>query len=483
MDLNIKNTNTIILIMKIEAIVCYDSKYGISRDNTLPWLVDGLGDLEYVNIITTMAALGKRNVLIVGSKTASTLPSGFFSGASNRDLCILSRDFCNNKYTDSPHLSVFKDPEILYVHLLRRFYSADDLDKVFIFGGSEIYKIFLERKWIHTFHITQIDIDYACDTIFPYNELVENYTCLSSSSRDKKHRTFQIWERNNHPEYQYLELLQKVYYTGEYKYTRNGVTLSLFGERLEFDIGRYGFPLLTTKKMFFKGVAEELFWFFRADTNANNLKEKGVHIWDGNTSREFLDNLGLTSYGEGIAGPIYGYQWRNFNGEYNIDKKIELETPRDQLYNCLKELQYSPNSRRIIFTGWNPLQIGQMCLPPCHVIYQFYVKNNKLSCQMYQRSADLFLGLPFNIASTALLTSIFASMTGYTVDKISICIGDAHIYSEHNKCILEQLVKTPLQFCKLKINNIREKLEDWTYSDISIEDYKSHGPLKAPMKA
>ena len=464
--------------MKIEGIVCYDRNYGISKNDMLPWLNDGLGDLEHLRITTTMATIGKKNILIVGSNTANTLPIDF-SSSSNRELWCLSRtpkeNSCNTRY--------FTTPKDLYIDLLNRYYLIGDIDKIFVFGGSEIYKIFIDNCWINTFYVTHINKEYYCDKIFPYIDLLEKYTKSSSSSSDKKGlRTFEIWNRNYNPEYSYLELLQKVLFCGSKRDTRNGITYSTFGESIEFDIERYGFPLLTTKKMFTKGIIEELFWFFKGDTDVNHLKKKGVHIWDGNTTKEFLDNLGL-DYPEGMAGPIYGFQWRNFNGEYTPGAPVQFETPRDQLYNCLKQLRESPNSRRILFSGWNPNQLEQMCLPPCHVLYQFYVEDNKLSCQMYQRSADLFLGLPFNIASTALLISIFCSMTGYSPGNVRICIGDAHIYEEHRECVLEQLTRKPMKLCSLQIVNTRDKLEDWCIDDIKILNYISHTALKATMKA
>jgi thymidylate synthase len=455
--------------MLIEAIVCVDNLNGISKDGKLPWLADKIGDLEYVRVLTTSAKIGKKNIIIVGSKTARTLPDNFATHDTNRELCVLTRGSST--------------PKQIYLDSLERYYTKGDIDKVIVFGGSEIYKAFIELGVINKFYITTIDNDYNCDTFFPMELVLQDYTCSTRSCRDNRGRTFGIWERNSHPEYNYLELLKKVYYTGNLKTGRNGDTYSIFGETVEFDIATYGFPLLTTKKMFFRGIAEELFWFLKADTNANHLKDKGVHIWNGNTTREYLDSIDLTSYPEGIAGPIYGYQWRNFNGEYINGELPTLETSRDQLFNILKELKENPSSRRMIFSGWNPNQLDQMCLPPCHVLYQFYVIDGKLNCQMYQRSADLFLGLPFNIASTALLTSIFASMSGLNVGKIRICIGDAHIYKEHGEQVLEQITRKPLCFSKLVIKDVKGKLEDWTYNDIGVDDYNSYGILRATMKA
>jgi thymidylate synthase/dihydrofolate reductase len=455
--------------MLVEAIVCFDILNGISKDSKLPWLADKIGDLEYVRLLTTSAKSGKKNIIIVGSKTARTLPDNFTGPETNRELCVLTRRTST--------------PKKLYHHLLDRYYTKGDIDKVIVFGGGEIYNAFIDLGIIHKFYITKIDKDYKCDTFFPMDIVIKDYTCSTSSCRDNKGRTFSIWDRNCHPEYNYLELLKKVYYSGSLKTGRNGDTYSIFGETVEFDIATYGFPLLTTKKMFFRGIAEELFWFLKADTNTNHLKDKGVHIWDGNTTREYLDSIGLTSYPTGIAGPIYGYQWRTFNGPYINGELPTLETSRDQLFHILRELKENPTSRRIIFSGWNPNMLNEMCLPPCHVLYQFYVIDGRLNCQMYQRSADLFLGLPFNIASTALLTSIFASMTDLRVGKIRICIGDAHIYKEHAESVLEQITRKPLGFSKLVIKDIKTKLEDWTYNDISLDGYNSHSVLKASMKA
>jgi dihydrofolate reductase/thymidylate synthase len=453
--------------MKLEAIVCIDKDGGISKDHILPWLADKIGDLEYVKVLTTTASIGKKNIIIVGSRTAKTLPDNFGGPETNRELLVLSRS------TSSP--------KKVYLDLLDRYYTIGDIDKVFVFGGAEIYNVFME--YTKTVYLTRLDKSYNCDKFFPMDIMLRDYTLSTSSCRDNKGRRFETWNVNEHPEYNYLELLKRVYYSGSLKNGRNGDTYSLFGESIEFDIAKYGFPLLTTKKMFFRGIAEELFWFLKGDTNANSLKDKGVCIWDGNTTREYLDSIGLTSYPEGIAGPIYGYQWRNFNGSYNAGELPKLETSRDQLFNVLNELRENPSSRRIIFSGWNPNMLDQMCLPPCHVLYQFYVIDGRLNCQMYQRSADLFLGLPFNIASTALLTSIFASMTGLIVGKIKICIGDAHIYKEHAEQVLEQITRKPLIFSKLVIKDVKDKLEDWAYSDISVEGYNSHGTLKGVMKA
>jgi thymidylate synthase len=220
-------------------------------------------------------------------------------------------------------------------------------------------------------------------------------------------------------------------------------------------------------------------WFLRGDTNSKLLEEKGVNIWKGNSSREFLDSLNLHNYEEGDCGPVYGYQWRNFGGSYNQKEMNGI----DQLNNIINELKNNPTSRRMFMSAWNPMMEKQMVLPPCHVSYQFYVRSGKyLDCQMYQRSADLFLGLPFNIASTALLTSILAKHTGYISGKIRICIGDCHIYNEHFSAVEEQLSRIHKQMPKLNIKDF-EKIEELVYEDFELINYNPHNTIKAPMIA
>lgn len=236
----------------------------------------------------------------------------------------------------------------------------------------------------------------------------------------------------------YLALVAKILATGERRVTRNGPTLSVFGERLRFDLRR-GFPLLTTKRIFARGVVEELLWFLRGETDAKKLAAKGVHIWDGNTTRAFLDARGLTGYAEGEAGPIYGFQWRAFGGAYP-----SRDGGADQLRYVLDELTRDPASRRAVLSAWNPQQLGQMALPPCHILYQFSLsERDGLSCQMVARSQDVMLGTPFNIASTALLTHLIAAALHVPAKEVVLVAGDAHIYEAHRAGAETQLVRAP----------------------------------------
>ena len=286
----------------------------------------------------------------------------------------------------------------------------------------------------------------------------------------------------------YLKLLKETLKESEIKTTRNGVVYSKFGCMIKFnDINN--FPLLTTKKMFFRGIVEELLWFLRGSTDANELKAKKINIWTGNSTREYLDSIGLTEYKEGELGPVYGWQWRKFGEDYN-----NPETKgKDQIRYLLEELIKSDNSRLAVLSGWNPVDLNKMALPPCHILYIFNKTSKGLSCHMTLRSSDLFLGLPFNIASTALLTQILATVLNIEISEICLSICDAHIYQEHVKQIDKQLLLTPYDLPKLIIkkfpphidSSIDEKInwiESLKYEDFELKYYLSHPSLPAIMK-
>jgi thymidylate synthase len=295
---------------------------------------------------------------------------------------------------------------------------------------------------------------------------------------------------HTHFEYAYLHALRDILETGERRESRNATTISKFSVKLDFNI-REHFPLLTTKQMYWKGIAHELLWFLRADTNSKHLEEKKVNIWKPNSSREYLDSIGLQHYPEGTCGPIYGFQWRHFGATYqgaDTDYTTQADQGVDQLAECIRQIREDPHSRRIFMSAWNPTQLKEMCLPPCHVSYQFYVNaSDELSCMMYQRSGDMFLGIPFNIASVALLTHIIANITEKKVGSISIVIGDAHIYESHVDAVKLQLSREPKAPCKLHIitdvDRIRKNPEDFEFDDFSLVDYECYPTIKAEMVA
>jgi thymidylate synthase len=285
-----------------------------------------------------------------------------------------------------------------------------------------------------------------------------------------------------HPEYQYLNMLKRTLNSTK-RMTRNGYTYSYFGDMIRFDLTQ-GFPLLTTKKMFFKGIIHELLFFIRGQTDSKILEANGVNIWKGNTSREFLDSVGLIDYEVGEMGPMYGYQWRHFNDKI------------DQLKNVLHEIEVNPMSRRLLMTVFNPEQVNLGVLYPCHsIVTQFYLNElesnvYEVSISMYQRSADIFLGLPFNIASTALFLEIIChylnnkqNVNKYMAKEMVINLGDVHLYELHVKQALEQISRKPIEFCKLNIKNSYPEIDQYHINDFEILNYQSHQGIKAEMVA
>lgn len=266
---------------------------------------------------------------------------------------------------------------------------------------------------------------------------------------------------NKHPEYQYLELMAKILKNGKTKPTRGIVPIkSIFGYQMSFDM-RHGFPLLTTKKMPFKILTHELLWFVSGDSNIKYLQDHNIHYWD-----DFADkNLNL--------GPVYGVQWRHW------------QDPRggeiDQLAWAIDQIKENPHSKAIIVSAWNPADLEAMRLPPCHTMFQLDVTKNKLRMQLYQRSSDVFLGLPFNIAQYALLLEMLANVTGLEARELVISIGNAHLYTNQIDQAKEQLARKPLPFAKLTINNNKKDIDSFAIEDFELQNYQSHPHIKAPL--
>ena len=289
---------------------------------------------------------------------------------------------------------------------------------------------------------------------------------------------------------QYLDFLRHILEKGVEKQDRtNTGTISTFGYQMRFDLNE-GFPLLTTKRVHLKSIIHELLWFVKGDTNIKYLVDNDVRIWNewpyekfkkseeynNETLEEFVlkireDDAFADKYGD--LGPVYGHEWRHFDGPNNIF--------RDQLGWVIEEIKRNPDSRRLIVSSWNPTLIDKMALPPCHTLFQFYVINNKLSCQLYQRSADAFLGVPFNIASYALLTMMVAQICDLELGEFVHTIGDAHIYSNHLEQVNRQLSREPRSLPKMKINKEVRKIEDFKFEDFELTDYNPYKGIKAEV--
>ncbi len=260
---------------------------------------------------------------------------------------------------------------------------------------------------------------------------------------------------------QYLDLMRRIRTHGVARDDRTGTgTLSVFGHQMRFDLGA-GFPLVTTKKMFLKGIIHELLWFVAGSTNVQYLQDHGVHIWD-----DWADD-------QGDLGPVYGSQWRSWPAPDG--------STIDQIGRVINDIKTNPNSRRLIVSAWNVAEVDRMALPPCHMLFQFYVADGRLSCQLYQRSADVFLGVPFNIASYALLTMMIAQVTGLKPGEFIHTLGDAHLYMNHLEQADEQLTRAPLPLPRMELDPDVHDILGFKYEDFTLRGYKSLPAIKAPI--
>jgi thymidylate synthase len=454
-------------------ILATDDKNGLGKDNSIPWNIPK--DVELFKSLTS-SICGINKVVIMGYKTMMSLKNGYLKNRIN--IIITSKVIQNNSENEN----------VYYVSNLNEALSCayslvgKDASRIWVIGGAVLYASAINHPDLNLIYYSKINGDYECDVKF---ELPE---CKIISSNKFDNFTLNVCQIKDTAEIQYLKLLNEVLQYGDERQTRNGIVFSLFGKELSFNVSD-NFPLLTTKKMFTKGIIEELLFFIRGETDTNKLMEQGINIWKGNTTRDFLDKLGL-KYDEGMMGPMYGYQWRFFNKPYQNNNDNQNDNQKDnyidQFKNIIETLKKDPNSRRLIMTDFNPAMVNEGVLYPCHsLIIQFYVIDNRLSIKMYQRSADLFLGLPFNIASTTLLLYIVAKLVGMQPDNVHISLGDCHIYEVHSNQVKEQIKRQPYKFPKLIIPeyNSLEDVEHSCYKDFILEDYISHPAIKADMVA
>ena len=319
----------------------------------------------------------------------------------------------------------------------------------------------------------------------------------NTNTNTLSHTIFANIKKYSHEEYQYLHLLENIIDNGFLEDGRNGKTKSIFGSSMRFSLQNGKIPILTTKKTAWKTCLKELLWFIRGETDNNILKSQGVHIWDANGTRDFLNSRGLINYPEGVLGPIYGFQWRNFNGDYDIChckpfnncecNDLSCKHHRiDQLQQIIDDLKdpLKRSSRRLLMTAWNPEQLDQMALPPCHVLCQFNVHDgNKLSCTLYQRSVDCMLGQPFNIASYSFLTHLLAKHCDLEAYEFIHFMGNCHIYEEHVDGARLQMTREPFEFPTISIKQVKNNINDYQVEDFEINNYHSHASIKMQMVA
>ncbi|KAJ8102984.1 thymidylate synthase/dCMP hydroxymethylase domain-containing protein [Lipomyces tetrasporus] len=316
----------------------------------------------------------------------------------------------------------------------------------------------------------------------PSSPPMSHFTSVSATTKPSRSA--------NPEEESYLSLCAQILSTGEKRLDRTGTgTLSLFAPpQMRFSLRHNRFPLLTTKRVFLKGIVHELLWFVSGSTNAVDLAANGIHIWDGNGSREYLDSVGLSHREVGDLGPVYGFQWRHFGAEY-VDAKTDYNGKGvDQLRDLIWKIKNKPYDRRLILTAWNPADAQKMALPPCHMFAQFYVSypngpdgQGELSCCLYQRSADMGLGVPFNIASYALLTVMVATVCGLKPGEFVHCLGDAHVYLDHVDAMKTQVDRVPREFPKLFVKRDVTDIDDFRFEDFEVVGYNPHGKIQMKM--
>lgn len=485
--------------------------FGIGKAGQLPWNLPQ--DMEHFKRLTACTSVpDKINAVIMGRRTWQSIPEKF-RPLRNRLNVVLSRNPGIREQLNLPQGVRVATSLKAALALLAHGNDASVVEKVFVIGGAAVYREAVESEACEAIEFTSIEEERGatplfadCDAHFPVIPATE-YCLVSSTpvlSQNALRFRFQRYERldrgpsadlpvgdgpnkvsgaaGNQEEAQYLRLVQEIIEHGKRRGDRTQTgTLSKFGAQLRFSLRDETFPLLTTKRVFWRGVAEELLWFISGSTDANYLKEKKIGIWDGNSSREYLDKLGLSHREEGDLGPVYGFQWRHFGAEYSDMHTDYTGKGIDQLARAITTIKDNPEDRRIIVSAWNPADLGKMALPPCHMFCQFYVADGELSCQMYQRSADMGLGVPFNIASYALLTRLVAQVCGLKAGEFIHTIGDAHVYLNHVDALKEQLTRTPRSFPKLRINPAKKDIDSFTFEDFTIEGYLPHESLKMKM--
>ncbi|KAF4695125.1 hypothetical protein FOZ60_005863 [Perkinsus olseni] len=487
----------------LSVIVAHTCKWGIGKDGQLPWksLPE---DMKRFKTITMGEAggAGAKNVCIMGRRTWESIPERF-RPLRDRINVVISSTTSSADYPQGVRISSSLQESL---KSLER--EPESVGEIFVIGGASLMKEAMELPQCQRIYTTRVGIDpWDCDVTInkiddslwepiavsktychggiPYDFVDYRRRERSGDSESSPRLLADCCPKRHfqHGEYEYLKLIEDIIENGEEADDRTGVgTRTIFSCHMRFSLRDGVFPLLTTKRVFWRGVVEELLWFIKGDTNAKHLSEKGVKIWDLNGTREFLDGRGLSHREEGDLGPVYGFQWRHFGAEY-VDMHTDYTHSGgvDQLAEVVRQLKENPTDRRIILSAWNPTALPMMALPPCHMMCQFYVNaKQELSCAMYQRSADMGLGVPFNIASYALLTCMLAQVCGLKPGEFCHHLGNTHVYKNHIEPLRQQLKRTPRPFPLLKINPDVKSIDDFKASDFELIGYNPWG--KIPME-
>ena len=458
-------------LAKFSIIVAIDAGNGIAKRGEIPWR--STEDMKFFRDIT----VGKgKNAVIMGRTTYESIPEQH-RPLSNRKCVVISRTW---RQEEHPDIGVYGS---LIEALAGLGASVNSYDNIFIAGGEQLY-VEAIRDFMYLCNkilVTRFKTDYSCDQFFPYDS-VKDFAQAIDPVKTRDYVRYTLVPQFTHDEYQYLGVLKKVMDVGETKPDRTGTGIrSIFGANMEFDL-RDRLPVLTTKKIFYELVIKELLFFISGKTDTKLLSEQGVKIWEANTKRDVLQSKGL-KWNEGDMGPGYGFQWRHWGAEYHGCE--EDYKGIDQLQVLINGIRNEPHSRRHVLSAWNPSQIDQMALPPCHILAQFNVSGDRkwLDCQLYQRSGDLFLGVPFNITSYALLTFMIGHITGLRPRKLVHVLGDAHIYNNHGDQVKRQLNRHPRPFPRLSFRDATRlhEIDDFTVNSFIIEGYTSWPAITAEM--
>mmetsp|Transcript_83287 Transcript_83287/g.231842 ORF Transcript_83287/g.231842 Transcript_83287/m.231842 type:complete len:500 (-) Transcript_83287:292-1791(-) len=491
----------------LSVIVAATSRGGIGKDGALPWtLPEDMAHFKKVTTALPPGAVDRSNAVIMGRKTWESIPEKF-RPLPGRVNVVLTKACEDASYVSPFPADVLVASSV--ASAMSRLSAREDMEEVFVIGGAGAYKEAVEMPSCARVFLTRVGKDIDCDAFFPtFDEKKFKVVHVSDTrSKDGLPYDFVVYERSGgdeatrallqqssaslatlgggmqflHEEYQYLHAIREIIEKGVHMSDRTGVgTRSVFGAQMRFHL-QHSFPLLTTKRVFWRGVVEELLWFVRGDTNAKHLSEKGIRIWDGNGSREFLDKRGLGHREEMDLGPVYGFQWRHFGAKY-VDMHTDYTCQGvDQLAECIRKIKEDPTDRRILLSAWNPADLGQMALPPCHMFCQFYVANGELSCLMYQRSCDMGLGVPFNIASYSLLTCMVAQVCGLKPGEFIHTLGNAHVYQNHVEPLMTQLERTPRPFPTLRVNPAVTDIDGFQASDFELVGYDPHKKIAMEM--
>ena len=478
-------------MLRYNIVVSANKNDVIGIDNQL--LIECKDDLRrFYDITTGTYPEGDYNICIMGYNTWMSIPEIVRPFKKRLNIIISS----NHAIKESENCKVF-----ITIGDAFEWSLLNAKGKIFVIGGEMLFNecvtnyknnldcIYLTRfqDYFDSERSRKLPKDIFLNKHLIYEEKPINSRCqIYGSELTEINHSFEIYQSDhfkNQSELQYLNLMNKILKENNLFQSRNGDVLNSFGERIIFDL-KEGFPLLTTKRIGNKTILRELLWFIKGSTNNKELKEKNVHIWDQNASREFLDSRGL-SYGEDDLGPIYGFQWRHFGAEYKDCHTNYEGLGVDQLKNVIHLIHTEPNSRRIIMSAWNPLDLDKMALPPCHVLCQFSVNQiqGTIDCQLYQRSGDMFLGVPFNIASYSFLLCIICHITKYNPGKLIHVLGDSHIYKDHINVVKEQIRRVPFNYPSLDISDELCSIDDIKEEYFTIKDYKYYPKLSAHMVA